>query len=54
MRILIPLAAIPLFILWILYRFLIKKDLYKYKSELLTGTVFSTAWGIIYCLMIYA
>lgn len=45
---LIPLFLAPIFLLWVLYRFFIKKDLKKHQTELYTGVVFIALWVIIY------
>jgi high-affinity Fe2+/Pb2+ permease len=44
----IPLLFIPIFLAWILYRLLIKKDLMKHREELSFGLVFIIIWVIIY------
>ena len=45
---LIPLFMVPIFIVWILYRLLIKKDLKKYRTEAFTGLTFIVIWAVIY------
>ena len=47
-----PFIAIGLtavFIVYILYLLLIKKDIKKFKAVLLPGLVFIAIWAIIYC-----
>ncbi len=48
LRIYIPLIFVILFVAWILYRLLIKKDLSKNKPGLYTGIVFIAVWACIY------
>ncbi len=45
---LIPLFLAPIFILWVLYHLLIKKDLKKYRTELFAGVTFIVIWAVIY------
>jgi hypothetical protein len=47
-RILIPIALLVIFIFWILYRLLIKKDLGKNLPSLYAGFFFIAVWGVIY------
>ena len=51
LRIYIPLAFIALFILWVLYRLLVKKDLKQNITGLYTGLFFIGVWGVIYYLL---
>lgn len=48
LRIYIPLALIALFILWALYRLLIKKDLRNNMPTVYTGLFFIAVWAAIY------
>ena len=45
---LIPVGLIAFFTGWILYRSLVKKDLYKYSREVSFGFFFIGLWAAIY------
>lgn len=47
-----PLGFLMIFILWILYRLLIKKDLKQNLNSLYTGILFVAVWTVIYFLWI--
>ncbi len=47
-----PLGFLMIFILWILYRFLIKKDLKQNLNSLYTGFLFVVVWAAIYYLWV--
>lgn len=51
-RIFIPLVFLAIFVVWLAYHLIIKKDLKKQKGILVAGSVFSILWGILYCLLI--
>lgn len=42
------LGLTALFIGWVLYRSLIKRDLHQHKSTLAVGTLFIGVWGLLY------
>jgi uncharacterized BrkB/YihY/UPF0761 family membrane protein len=44
---LIPLLAI-IFLGWIIYHWLVKKDIKKHKDDIIGGCLFFAAWIIIY------
>ena len=41
-------VLIPVFVIWVLYRFFVKKDLNKHQDELFAGCVFTGLWIVIY------
>ncbi len=45
---LIPYIFIPIFLTWVLYRAVIKKDIKKYKNETIAGGVFVGLWTLIF------
>lgn len=45
---LIPLIFIPVFLAWVLYHYLIKKDIKRYKNETISGFVFLGIWAVIF------
>lgn len=45
---LIPLFLLPVFLIWVLYRLLVKKDIKKYKNEVITGFVFIGVWIVLF------
>ena len=47
-RIYIPIVLIALFVLWVLYRLVIKKDLKQNLQGLYLGLLFIGIWGLIY------
>ncbi len=47
-RIIMPVVFMVAFILWILYRLFIKKDLKKNSNNLIAGCIFFAIWGVIY------
>lgn len=52
LKIFMPIAFLAVFIGWILYRLLIKKDLRENVNNLYTGLVFVVVWAVIYWFMI--
>ena len=52
MRIYAGIILIICFVLWTLYRLLIKKDLLKHKDQALVGLFFIGAWALIYKLLL--
>lgn len=48
MRVFIPIGFLIIFILWILYRLIVKKDLKKNLSSLYAGLAFIMVWAAIY------
>lgn len=48
LRIYAPIAFLVLFLVWILYRLLVKKDLKKNVKYLYLGLFFLGAWALIY------
>ncbi len=46
-----PILAIT-FIGWIFYHWLFKKDMRKYRKELLIGLVFLAVWGVVYIFLV--
>ena len=50
--ILIPIGAVPIFIIYALYRLLIAKDAKKHQFELVLGSIFTLIWGVIYFLIL--
>lgn len=47
-RIYLPLVLITLFIGWVLYRLLIKRDLKQQLNTVYLGVFFIAVWGVIY------
>ncbi|MCD6068255.1 MAG: hypothetical protein K0S33_3081 [Bacteroidetes bacterium] len=47
-RLYIPIAFVLVFAAWILYRFLIKKDLKQQLNSLSVGLFFTGVWAVIY------
>lgn len=52
LRILIPFALLAIFLGWLLYRMLVKKDIKKHLNELYFGVFFFGVWAAIYFLII--
>ena len=52
LRLFIPIAFIAIFIGWILYRLLIKKDLKQQVSILYAGLTFTGVWALIYFVLL--
>jgi len=48
MRLIFPIAFTALFIIWIFYRLLIKRDLKQNLDNLYVGIFFIAIWGLIY------
>lgn len=48
MRVFIPIGLLVLFLLWVAYRLLIKKDLKKNLDSLYAGLFFIGVWATIY------
>jgi hypothetical protein len=48
MRLIFPLVLLVLFVSWILYHILIKKDLSEHKNDLYLGIFFFAIWALIY------
>jgi tellurite resistance protein TehA-like permease len=46
-----PLVFIVLFVGWVLYRLLVKKDLKQNLNNLYLGIFFIAIWGLIYVLI---
>lgn len=44
----IPIGLIAVFVIYVLYLFLIKKDVGKAKKILLPGLLFIAVWAVIY------
>jgi hypothetical protein len=53
MRFIITIALTLLFVFWILYRCLIKKDLRKNINNLMAGLFFIAVWIIIYLTLFF-
>lgn len=51
LRIYMPIVLLVVFIGWILYRFIIKKDLKRNLNGLYIGSFFVGIWGLIYFFM---
>ena len=51
-RIFIPIVFISLFIIWFLYRAIVKKDIKKNLSKVYLGLFFIVNWGVIYWLLL--
>jgi hypothetical protein len=49
-RILMALGLLVLFMAWIVYRAVVKRDLAKHKSTLWLGALFVALWGLLYWL----
>ncbi len=47
-RLYIPIALAALFLFWILFRLVIKKDLHKNYNTLFLGLFFISIWAVIY------
>jgi len=47
-RIIIPFVFLLAFIIWLLFRLFIKKDLKKNTNNLIIGIIFMVVWGVIY------
>jgi hypothetical protein len=47
-RIYLPIALATLFILWILFRLIVKRDLKKHANTVYLGLFFGVVWGAIY------
>ena len=52
LRLYIPIALAVLFLAWILYRLLKKKDLKKQLNNLYVGLFFFAVWAVIYLFFI--
>lgn len=50
-RIWIPLVLVIAFVFWVLYRLLIKKDLKKHTSGVITGVIFIAVWAVLYFIL---
>lgn len=50
---LIPFFFIPVFLAWLLYRLLIKKDIQKYRYEAIAGGVFIGIWTLLFFAFTY-
>lgn len=48
MRIFMPLGFLVVFVIWILYRLIIKKDLKQNLTGLYLGFTFFAVWAVIY------
>ncbi len=48
LRIYMPIAFATLFILWILFRLIVKRDLKKHLNIVYFGLFFGVVWGAIY------
>lgn len=51
-RLFIPIAFTAVFIIWVLYHFLIKKDLKAHTNTMYVGLFFVGVWGVLYFLML--
>lgn len=51
MRILMPIGLVIVFAGWILYRWLIKKDIRKHTNNVFAGLFFIAVWAILYFIM---
>lgn len=47
-RLIMVLGLAALFIGWLLYRGLVKRDLQQHKGTLALGTMFMGIWGLLY------
>jgi len=52
-RVLFGFVFIPLFLGWLVYRALIKRDLRKHLTDLYGGIFFISAWLLIYYIMFF-
>jgi len=52
-RVLFGFVFIPLFLGWLIYRALIKRDLKKHLTDLYGGIFFISAWLLIYYIMFF-
>lgn len=52
MRMFAPVILLVIFIGWILYRWIIKKDLRKHLTSLYVGLFFMGIWGLLYFLIL--
>jgi hypothetical protein len=52
LRIYIPILLLIIFIGWVLYRLLIKKDLKQHLNSLYLGLTFTGVWILIYFLLL--
>lgn len=52
LRIYLPIAFLIIFIGWVLYRLLIKKDLKNNLNNVYVGLFFIGIWGLIYFFML--
>ncbi len=52
MRVLMPIGFLIVFIIWIMYRLIIKKDLKKNLNNLYIGLAFIAIWTAVYYLWI--
>ena len=48
LRIYLPIAFATLFIFWILFRLIVKRDLKKHLNTVYLGLFFGVVWGAIY------
>jgi len=48
MKAFMPFLFIPVFLIWVLYRMLIKKDIKNHVQEVTIGSVFVVIWVILY------
>jgi hypothetical protein len=48
LRLLLPLVLLVMFVGWMLYRVVVKKDLKKHLNEVSLGMFFFSVWGLIY------
>ena len=48
LRIYLPIAFAVLFILWILFRLIVKRDLKKHVNTVYLGLFFGVVWAVIY------
>lgn len=51
MRLVTPLIFIVLFVGWMLYRALIKRDLRQHKNDVLLGLFFMAVWAALYFML---
>ena len=48
LRIYLPIAFAALFILWVLFRLIVKRDLKKHLNTVYLGLFFGVVWAVIY------
>lgn len=47
-RVYIPIALLVVFLCWVLYRLIVKKDLRQHMNTVYFGMFFAAIWAVIY------